>query len=46
MAQYRITLTLTWNAESKEEATQDLLEEVNDPGSMLFGTVSFNVEEA
>jgi len=45
MSQFRITLSLLWDAESKDEAMKDLLEETDNPDSMLFKITYFNIEE-
>ena len=45
MAQFYINLSLRWNGETFEEVTAELEDEINDPGSMLFQTQSYVIEE-
>ena len=45
MKRFRITTTTLWSADSYEDAEEALVDEIDNPDSILFHTVDFTIEE-
>jgi len=45
MKTYKINLTLVWRAENENEVKSDLLDETDNPDSILFKTLTYSIKE-
>ena len=45
MKTYKVNLTLVWRAENEDEVNADLLDETDNPDSILFKTLTYSIKE-